>query len=267
MQLKKEFDIALEAIIKASKIIVDIYHSDFSYNLKEDKSVVTKADLNSENTIRKILIENFPDYGILSEETKDNPARTKKDYCWIVDPLDGTKDFVNHTNEFSINIALSYKQKIVLGLIAIPLLNLVYYATINQGAYKLNLSTNTTEKIQVNTNKDNLTLLVSNFFFDDKYINEFLSQGLISNYKHCGSSLKACKIAQGDAEINVKYDDKTKEWDTAPMEIIIREAGGCMSDMYGNEKLYNKEDFVNHDGFIIANNIEVLKKFIITKKD
>ena len=266
MNLSKQFNVALEAIKKGIKAILDVYFQDFKVNLKEDHSVVTQADLNSDKIIRQTLMENFPHYGILSEETKDNQDRTHKDFCWIVDPLDGTKDFVNHTNEFSINIALSYKNKIVLGLIAIPLKNLVYYAQVNEGAFKLDLNNNVTTKIHVNDKKDKLTLLISNFFFSDELLNKLKTHPLIETITHCGSSYKACKIAEGLAELNVKYDDKTKEWDTAPAEIIIREAGGYMLDMYGNENLYNKVDVVNHNGFIISNNFDNLKHFIKIKK-
>lgn len=262
MDLSFQFNVALEAIKKASEIIVNVYHSDFSYRLKSDQSVVTQADIQSENIIRKTLLDNFPTYGFLGEETKDDVSRLNKEFCWIVDPLDGTKDFVNRTDEFSINIALSYKQKIVLGLIAIPLKNIVYYAILNNGAYRLDLNNQKITPIHVNQKTENIHLLVSNFFFEEDTIHLLQKQNLISTYTHCGSSYKACKIAEGLAEVNIKFDDKTKEWDTAPSEIIIKEAGGYMSDMYGKEKLYNKADVVNRTGYIIANHPLVLKKFI-----
>ena len=137
MDLTIQLKTALQAIQQASKIVMDVYHKRFDVQFKEDQSEVTIADLESDRIIRKILQEKFPNDGFLSEETKDNQERLNKDFCWIIDPLDGTKDFVNHTNEFSINIALSYKHEIILGVIAIPYLDKIYYATYNQGAYKI----------------------------------------------------------------------------------------------------------------------------------
>ena len=106
MDLTIQLNTALQAIQQASKIVMDVYHKRFDVQFKEDQSEVTIADLESDRIIRKILQEKFPNDGFLSEETKDNQERLNKDFCWIIDPLDGTKDFVNHTNEFSINIAL-----------------------------------------------------------------------------------------------------------------------------------------------------------------
>ena len=91
---KKEFEVALKAIKEASKVVMEIYHDDFTINIKSDNSEVTNADISSENIIRNHLINNFPTYAILSEETTDSFDRLDNDYCFIVDPLDGTKDFV-----------------------------------------------------------------------------------------------------------------------------------------------------------------------------
>ena len=96
---------------------MDIYHGDFAISYKNDKSVVTNADIASEKIIKTSLQEKFPNYAILSEESVDDLTRINNDYCFIVDPIDGTQDFVNKTNQFSINIALSYKKEIVVGVI------------------------------------------------------------------------------------------------------------------------------------------------------
>ena len=105
----KELQVALDAIKQASKVVMEIYHDDFTINIKNDNSEVTNADLNSEKIIKTHLVENFPNYAILSEESTDSLERLNNNYCFIVDPLDGTKDFVNKTNNFAINIALACK--------------------------------------------------------------------------------------------------------------------------------------------------------------
>ena len=261
MDLEPQLKIALKAIMEASQIIMDVYRNDFKVRLKEDLSVVTIADIQSDQKIREILTSAYPSYGILSEETADNKERLNKDFCWIVDPLDGTKDFVNKTNEFSINIALAFKGKIVLGVIAVPYVNTIYYAMEGLGTFKI--ENNIVKKIHVNDKQKDYTLFVSNFFFKEEEFDKIPNNTLINQTMKCGSSLKACKIAEGMGEICIKFDEHTKEWDTAPSEIIIKEAGGCMSDIYGNENMYNKKDVVNHKGFIIANSRQTLEKFII----
>lgn len=251
---EKELQVVLETIKSAKEAILTIYNKGFSVSLKEDNSVVTNADLASEKIIRESLIKHFPNYAILSEETYDNKERLTNDYCFIVDPLDGTKDYVNKTNNFAINIALSYKNEIVLGVIAVPCRDIYYYAVKGQGAYKI--ENNEVIKINVSKRKENLRMLTSQFFFNSSQ--EYENNPLIESLTPIGSSYKAGLIAEGKAEFCVKFDDHTKEWDTAPSEVIIKEAGGVMSDMYGKANKYNKENFVNTNGFIIANNIEVL---------
>ncbi len=261
MNYQKELETAIYAAKEAQKIILEVYHRNFEVKLKEDHSVVTEADLRSDKKIREILCEAFPTYGILSEETKDDPARLANDYCWIVDPLDGTKDFVHHTDEFSINIALCYKHQIVVGVIAIPCKNLLFYASKDQGCYKLeNLELT---RIFVSDKKQNLELLVSNFFFKNEELQKIPHRELIGKVSHCGSSYKACKIAEGMADLNIKFDPATKEWDTAPSEIIVREAGGYMCDTLGNVIQYNRQDVVNREGYIIGNSKEIVSSFLL----
>ena len=254
---EKELKVALKAINKASQIVMEIYHDDFTINYKEDKSVVTNADISSENAIKEIISNEFPNYAILSEEAKDNKNRLSNDYCFIVDPLDGTKDFVNKTDNFSINIALSYKNEIVLGLISVPCKNIIYYATKGNGAYKI--ENGSIIKINVSNRKNDLIMLTSKFFFNSSA--DFENNEYIKEIKAIGSSYKAGLIAEGKADFCLKYDPVTKEWDTAPSEIIIKEAGGFMADIYGNAIKYNKEDVYNRNGFIIANCFETFNKF------
>ena len=241
---------------------MDYYHGDFTINHKNDGSEVTNADIASNQIIIETLKEHFKDYAFLSEENKDNKARLDNDYCFIIDPLDGTKDFVNRTNTFSINIALSYKHEIVMGLIMVPYYNILYYATKDSGAYKI--ENGIKSKINVANNIDNLTLLYSHFFFKD--FDKYKENKLITKMESVGSSYKAGLIAEGKANLCIKSDPNSKEWDTAPSEIIIKEAGGVMTDIYGNINSYNKDDVVNHNGFIIASNKEILDLFKYDKK-
>ena len=125
---ERELEAALQAINSVRELILEIYNSDnLGVEIKEDNSPVTKADKAADKKIREILSEAFPLYSMLTEESVDDKSRLNNDYVWIVDPIDGTKDFVAKNGEFSVNIGLSYKHKAVLGVILIPVTGEIYY--------------------------------------------------------------------------------------------------------------------------------------------
>jgi len=254
---KKEFEVCLHAIKEASKEIMHFYQKGFNVNYKQDDSEVTDADYASNVVIVSLLQENFPDYAILSEESKDNKERLNNDYCFIIDPLDGTRDFVHHDDMFAINLALAYKHEIVLGLICVPCKNIIYYAIKGEGAYKI--ENDEVTRIHTNNKTNDLTMLTSCFFF--KHQEEFSANPYIKELKGVGSSYKVGLIAEGKAEFCIKLDNHSKEWDTAPMEVIIREAGGFMTDYHGVEMQYNRDNVVNEDGFMVVNTKENIEKF------
>lgn len=249
---EKELEIAINSGLVAAEKIMEIYRNGFEVEIKDDNSPVTLADKTSDKIIRETLRNEFPNYSFLTEESEDDLNRLKNDYIWIVDPLDGTKDFVAKDDQFAINIALSYKHRIVLGVIVIPTKNEVYYAIENQGAYKR--VGNKTTRINVNNKTESLTLLVSNFH---KQSDE---EDLIQKYSNkintvigCGSSLKACKIASGEAEISYRFMATTEEWDTAAPDIILNEAGGLFIQLNGERIRYNREDVYNREPYIMCN--------------
>lgn len=258
---QEELNVILKTIKQASIEVLKIYHEGFNVSIKADNSEVTNADILSEKIIKESLSKHFPKYAILSEESSDNKERLTNDYCFIIDPIDGTKDYVNKTNNFAINVALVYKKEVVLGVIAVPCRNLYYYAIKGCGAYKI--EDDKISQIHVSVRKEKLRMLTSQFFFKDN--DKFYNNPLIESMTPIGSSYKACLIAEGKAEFCVKFDAHTKEWDTAPSEVIIKEAGGVMSNMYGEANSYNRDNVYNVDGFIIANNKEVLDKFKKTR--
>ena len=252
---EKELQVMLEAANKAKEIVMEIYnkHSEV-VEIKEDDSPVTQADKQSDKLIREYLHNNFPYYGLLSEETRDDKDRLNKDYVFIIDPIDGTKDYINHDDEFAVNIALSYKHEIVVGVIAIPAKDEVYYAVKNNGAFLI--KDGKTQQIHT-SNNDKKRVLRSRFHtldIEDKYLEDH--KDLIESIEGCGSSYKGCRIANGEAELNFKLGKGTKEWDTAPIDIIVREAGGSFTKPDGSLYSYNREDVYNHEGFIILNKFD-----------
>lgn len=250
---EKELEFAIKTAKEASEIVRKIYFDNSAIvQIKSDDSPVTQADLLSEKLIRSRIVENYPDYGILSEETEDNPIRLSKDYVWIVDPIDGTKDYVERTGEFTINIALSYKGEIVVGVIMIPVKNEVFFASKGNGSYR-----EVEGKIyqnHVSDQTENLILLGSRFHRGPLEVEYYEKhKDVITEFKTYGSSYKACKIACGEAHVYMKAGRGTKEWDVAPMAIIIKEAGGIFLTAKGNEMRFNKEDVYNNEGFFIIN--------------
>src|SRR5574344_498897 len=252
---EKELQVAIKAGLAAQKEILVIYNQNFDVEIKEDNSPVTLADKNADRIIREILGKAFPKYAFLTEESEDDVSRLNNDYVLIVDPVDGTKDFVARDGGFTTNIALSYKNKIVVGVVVVPLTGEIYYASENQGAFYRNNGCD--QKIHVNDKIDDLTVLCSVFHSND--IERSLIEKHSDKIKHIqkyGSSLKPCRIAHGLAEITYRMSAGTKEWDTAASQIIVVEAGGFFVEPDGKEIVYNRKDVYNRKGYIVANRKE-----------
>jgi len=253
---ERELSVALDAAKLAAKKIMEVYNSgDIGVEIKEDNSPVTKADKAADKIISEALRQNFPDYSLLTEESIDNKKRLQNDYVWIVDPVDGTKDFVAHNDEFTINIGLAYKHQSVLGVILIPATGEIYYATKNGGAYYLN--NNVSVRIHCNDKLDGLTVLLSNFHTNQAELEMIDKHSDKIKYRQkLGSSIKGCFIARGKAEVHYRFSSNTKEWDTCAMQAIVEEAGGFLLKFDGTPIVYNREDVYNKDGYVICNRRE-----------
>ena len=256
MSYERELKVAIEAVNAVRDVILDIYNSpDLGVEIKEDNSPVTKADKAADEIIREILSKNFPYYSLLTEESFDDKKRLNNDYVWIVDPIDGTKDFVAHEDEFTVNIGLSYKHKPVLGVILIPVTGEIYYASKGNGAYSLKNGKVT--KLHVNDKTSDLSCLISVFHAKPEELALIEKHSdRISSAKKVGSCLKACRIAEGKAELSYRLSDGTKEWDIAGSQILIEEAGGVFLEPDGTPIMYNRKDVYNRRGYIMANRKE-----------
>ena len=243
---------AIEAANLAKEKIMEIYSSDFDVEIKSDNSPVTLADKKADLIIQKYLKEKFPNTAFLTEESDDDLSRLDNDLVWIIDPVDGTKDFVARDGEFTTNIALAYKHDLVVGVVLIPATGEIYYATKDGGAFYENGKIK--EKMHVSNKKKDITCFISVFHFneeEDKVIKEH--SDIIAKTKKLGSSIKVCEIAHGSGEVTFRFTPNTKEWDTAACQIILEEAGGIMVEPNGNRLMYNRKDVYNHNGYIAAN--------------
>jgi len=239
----------IEIIKKASDEIVKIYNSeDFDIKVKDDNSPLTKADLIANQIIIDGL-KQISEYPIVTEESPvEYEIRKNWDKFWLVDPLDGTKDFIVKNGEFTINIALIEKFKSILGVVCIPISGDIYYASKGDGAYKNGV------KIYNNSNRIDLIGSDSNFH-STTMTKDFFKKYNIKNIKKFGSSIKICKLAEGEIDVYPRLNG-TKEWDTAATHIIANEAGCKLIDIQTNQELvYNKENIKNNFFIASKNNL------------
>jgi 3'(2'), 5'-bisphosphate nucleotidase len=250
--IQKVIDIAK----KASSEILNIYNTnEFEINIKDDNSPVTKADLIANEIIIHGL-QSISDYPILSEETPiEYDIRKNWKKYWLVDPLDGTKDFISKNGEFTINIALIENNKPIMGVVYIPISDDVYYAEHTKGAFKNG------NVIFNNSKRSELIGADSNFHSTQEVIN-FFNDNNIKDIKKYGSSIKICKLAEGIIDIYPRLNG-TKEWDTAAAHIIANESGCRLIDVKTNcELVYNKRNVKNNFFIASRNNIKyTLKEF------
>jgi 3'(2'), 5'-bisphosphate nucleotidase len=248
---------------KAGSEILKVYDSRFDFEYKEDQSPLTIADKKSHEIITESLERLYPHIPVLSEEGKGIAYDQRKEweYFWLVDPLDGTKEFISRNGEFTVNIALIYRNTPVLGVVYAPVLDTVYYAKEGYGAFKVTESSRT---ISSSMNDEQLltlsaslpgnetlpcyTVVASRSHMSEK-TKEYIHQ-LENKYKNIqlvsvGSSLKLCMVAEGKVNEYPRFGP-TMEWDTAAGQAIIEQASGMvMQYKESSALLYNKEELVN----------------------
>lgn len=241
--------------VEAGSIILDIYQTDFSVDYKQDNSPLTMADKKANAHIVSGLTKKYPDFAILSEEMKDDKSRIDNPFCFIVDPLDGTKEFIRRNGQFTVNIALAIHSHPALGVIYVPVKGDLYYASKKEGAF-LKKTNETIQKLHVSDKTEHLIWVGSKSHSSKK------EEALISAHKDkisetisAGSSLKGCMVADGNADIYYRFGP-TCEWDTAAMQCIAEQAGAIVRQMDGTELVYNRENTLNEKGFFIVNRRE-----------
>lgn len=251
--MEQLLELCKKLAIDAGNKIMEIYETDFTVENKDDNSPLTIADKSANEIIVSKLKELYPQYSILSEESKEDETRFSNDYCFIIDPLDGTKEFINKNGEFTVNIALVYKGNPILGVIYAPVLKELYYALDGLGAFMDNIETTESRKLQVSDKKTNLIMVASKSHSSEK------EEKLIENNKSKisktlskGSSLKGCMVTTEEADIYYRFG-LTCEWDTCAMQCIVEQAGGIFRQMDNSKMTYNRKNTLNELGFYIVN--------------
>lgn len=240
--------------IEAGNRIMEVYNrNDFEIQLKSDNSPITLADRLANDFIIEQLQSAFPDFSILSEESKDNPVRLDKPFIWIVDPLDGTKEFIKRNGEFTVNIGLVENGHPRMGVIWVPALGDLYFAAEGLGAFyerpgksKKSIHCSPRSKIE------EMILMQSRSHAGEKEA-KLIEKHQFAAVKTSGSSIKLCLIARGEADVYFRFGP-TSEWDICAANCILEQAGGKLTDCLGNTILYNRPDPLNRNGFIGSNN-------------
>jgi len=257
--MNKNLQTAIEASLKAGQVIMEVYNTAFNVELKDDKSPLTEADKKANDIINSFLIPT--QIPIISEENKQTDYSVRKNWnlCWVVDPVDGTKEFIKRNGEFTVNIALVSNGSPILGVIYVPATKVLYYGDVEaKKGYKVTL-----ESHEVSINK----IIESGIPLEPKARNTDLVQ-VVGSRSHMsqetldfmetlkvngtqvevvskGSSLKFCLVSEGNADIYPRFAP-TMEWDTAAGQAICNAVGIVVISKETNKPLlYNKENLLN----------------------
>jgi len=249
-----DLETLLPRIIEISEIasveILKYYNTELNIKEKDDHTPVTEADFAAHKTIVNALNEFTPNIPVLSEESISISFDERKswDTYWLVDPLDGTREFIKKNDEFTVNIALIHQHSPILGVIYIPVTKICYYAHKDCGAFKRvdgSITKITAKKTDLNS-----IVVAGSRSYRDSSLDNFLSK--INQYEiiSMGSSIKSCLVAEGKVDIYPRLGP-TSEWDTAAAQCIVEEAGGFVTDTELNRIQYNKKESLLNPHFLV----------------
>ncbi|QLE83829.1 MULTISPECIES: 3'(2'),5'-bisphosphate nucleotidase CysQ [Shewanella] len=256
MKPEEIVEAAIAIAVKAGKEIKDIYlEGSFDREIKQDNTPVTSADIAAHKIITASLAKLTPDIPVLSEEDADIPFSQRCEWqrYWLVDPLDGTGEFIAGSGDFSVIIALVEHNRPIMGIVYVPMTDVCYYAIAGLGAYRRDNGADMriSSKQLTAEQSQSLRLAVSRRQ-DPKSVLKLFNHG-----KHCdlvvlgGAALKSCLVAEGRADCYVRIGP-TGEWDTGAAQIIVEEAGGQIMDLTLQPLSYNERESLENPNFIVV---------------
>lgn len=227
---------------QAGEAIMEVYEQGARVETKSDGSPVTRADKAAEKILLDAITMHFPDIAVVSEENPESHAQEAKNRFFIIDPLDGTREFLRHDGlgSFTVNIGLIEHGVPVLGIIYAPALKRMFYGSRNLGAFEGK------QAIKVRRADKASTIAVASLSHRDPKTDLWLRENGINQTRAIGSSLKFCLLACGEADIYPRFSP-TMEWDTAAGDAILRAAGGSVTNPDGSEFRYGKPGYKNGD--------------------
>ncbi len=258
MELEKELEIAKDLARRASEEILEHYGREIvaeeKMGVDRHYEPVTAADRAASRIIVEGLAEAFPDDGILSEEEEDVVAvRLGRERVWIIDPIDGTAGFVRKDGDFAVQIGLAKDGEPVVGVVLLPFHGITYYATAGGGSFKE--SSAGTERLHASNETDysKMFMAVSRNHPSSKIRTVLNSLGVAGEMNRGSVGLKIGLIAEQSCDLYIHLSPRTKLWDTCAPQIILEEAGGKLTDLFGERFRYDIEDLQNHGGICATN--------------
>jgi 3'(2'), 5'-bisphosphate nucleotidase len=240
----------LDAVAAASTAIIEVYASSHDVEYKSDESPITRADRAAHDILATRLARLAPDVPLISEEAEAAHAfAVRRDWseCWLVDPLDGTREFISRNGEFTVNVALIQDHVPVLGVVAAPALGLTYYAARGHGAFRLQGEPGPVP-IHVRPAASPLVIVGSRSHRGDS-LDALLARIGPHEMRPMGSALKFCLLAEGSADFYPRLGP-TSEWDTAAAQAVLEVAGGAVTTLDGTPLCYNRRDTLLNPNFI-----------------
>lgn len=245
-----------EIVEKAAIAVMEIYQKDFSIFEKQDKSPLTEADLVAHNIIKKGLAE-LVEFPILSEEGINIPWEERKSWSryWLVDPIDGTKEFIKKNGEFTINIALIEHGVPVIGVVAVPALSVTYYGAKSLGAWKEKNAKGDRDWIKPNKPPKSNWKVVGSRSHNSEDAIALVKNLPGADFVSMGSSLKLCSVAEGKADLYPRFGP-TSEWDTAAAQAVVEAAGGRVLQLDLSPLRYNTKESLLNPYFIVCSEVD-----------
>jgi len=267
--MDKELEVALSLAREAGRILLGFYRTDDVVHWKGASDPVTAADRAANDFIVSELKRQFPQDGILAEESPDDLSRLSCRRVWMIDPMDGTKQFIEHVDEFSVMIGLAVEGEPQLGVVFHPTADKLYYSAPGSGAFLEEKWTTRRLRVLTESELSNMTIAVSrshHYAMADRAC-ELL--GVTSRVRSGSVGLKFGLIAEGLAHLYIHPSGQTNQWDTCAPDAILRGAGGVVTDLVGESLHYNVAEIHNLNGIVASNgtrHVEILKAIAALKK-
>ena len=256
----REIIVACELAREAGAILLAHYHSPFlveqKINALQEIEEVTAADREANDLIVRGLLTEFPDDGILAEESKDTERRLKKDRVWLIDPMDGTKNFIQRDGDFAVQIGLAVDGQVVAGVVYQPERDTLYRAVSGEGAW-IETKDAAARRMSVSTLTDPGEMVLASSRSHrsprmERVVNLF---GFKREVRRGSVGVKIGLITEQQADLYLHLSPGTKQWDTCAPEIILREAGGRLTDLFGQPLRYNDVRIDNRNGIVATNGV------------
>ena len=252
--IKKIVENLIQTFLDAGKISIDLRKKGLTKEIKSDNTPVSNGDLEVNKILSKKILSLTPNIPIVSEETSENKSKNNLENFWLIDPIDGTYDYINDLEEFTINAGLIIQKKPVAGLIYAPAKNRMFYSYGDDFSFELING----EPIKLDNSKNFDKNEIKFVSYSNKIkpeINEIYKKLNVKKYVRMKSSLKFCVIAAGEYDGYVA-EPRASEWDIAAGHAILKHSGGSVTDFSGQEIFYGKKDFKNPSLILKSKNIQ-----------